>query len=795
MPVLIDRTTATIGGLDFKVARSTLANGEPGPRQWKATPKAIASKRPQYHELLKGGVRKGDIDKQWVITENDWSGGVAGDNVEEAGTVHYTENVDVTVPGRARPIPPFPAITNTNADGGAAVEGMQFNGAVYSARGLRLYRYRANAETSVKTFTYPITDICVHNNTLVVAQGIDDLIWTMDTAESFTQATDAVYIDHMCKSILGQLCRVIGNLFSLIQATDDPKTLALWTGSTAVADSSEGCTDLNPYRDQVAVSKPSGCWVGDGTSFFNALPEIAAMPDQDNGRPTRVNGNDLYYPYVHGMRHWDGQNSDEVGIETQFTTANVADSIPGTRITALTFEGEYLWAATEPSRFPSALPTGVLTTANAGVAFANGTATVTDNDLTTAVAVVLDQSNNFLYVGYSAAFYGVLLELLAGNTVVQTNPINVQQWNGAAWVSVPNINGLTDRTVLASLIEPNFPGETQATATYKEFGRSGMILSGAALNDQSSTINGITAFWIRIIGVASGTVSATLGEVRVLTQPPRCYIWRGRRRRSSDARDHQLVWETWGYVTTPRVGALLYNNRIQTAWRGGTLLAFGRNQTVSFLQPVDANDYGLNNNTGSTSSSYLTTRKLNGVMPQVPKEWLQHVVKGLSIDGSHTILWYYRLDDSATWVLGATLIASQTVVAYPAQTQGKSVQHRYFWSTFASDTYADINEHEDVFNELADYELEHVILLDLTSSGRDTPTEGPDDEDAPNADAKAQLAALMAMVGTAQTLTDETRLGPKQITFMECEIREKWEEGRAYPDLFAQCRLVEIATL
>lgn len=805
MPVYIDKSTATIGGNEYKVARSTVQkNGKnaPGPRQWKATPKPVASRRPHYHEMIRFGVRQGDIKGEWVMFENDWSGGVCGDLERELGLLHLGERVDATVPGKVRPLNQDTVTTNTNTEEGTAVESVLFKGAIYVARGRNLYKYVANAESLNKDFGtgVTITDIVVHNNLLLVCfGGSTTKIWTYD-GTTWTQATDAVYADYWAKNVAGQLARVTAtNQVSWINATDDATVLANWPAGISVGDSGFGATDLNGYGSELLVSKPEGLFRGDASNnFVNVLPQIAPMADQDNGRHTVVVDTDVYYPHQHGLLHYDGQRSDETGIEQVFNSADVTDRIPGVRICSQIAAGGNLWSATEPSRFPSANPTGVQFTSNTGGAYTDGTANMTDGDLTTTLAANINLTTNWLIVGYSAAFYGMYLEFATPSSAGATNPLQLQYWNGSAWTALPQIAGFLDRTTLV-----NAPGaalglnQTAEAASgplaLSAFGRSGLILwSNQGLGTwAASTINGINAFWIRIL--APGTISAgtTLAEVRVLPNEPRSYIWRGRKRQGKDSREHTIIWEPWAFVAGGgRIGAMIWSPGVYPSWRGGSLLAFSRNNTDAFRMPIDNIDVGIQK---YTDGGRFTTRKLDGAMPEVLKHYTRAVFKGKTIDANHTFKVEYRLDTTSAWTtLSASVSTSPAVLTFPASTTGYTIQYRVTFNNFTSDTFPEVNEIETVFRELATYKLEHMIPLELLTGGQDTPTGGPDDEDAPNIDASAQVTAIEALVGTATTLTDELRRTPaKNVTFFEADEREERQENREYPDLYTMVRMVE----
>jgi len=196
-----------------------------------------------------------------------------------------------------------------------------FNGRAYFAGGQYLYSLNQNYTfTQVKNFGAgkSITDIEVFNSELVIAMGQEVKLWTMNTSETFTQASDATYADALGTE--GEkLWRSLGNLIS--NCLTSPRTLTSWVPTAAagqyeVGDSTYNVNELFNALGTIVAIKDDGIYLPDHEAkYHNQTPQLKVYPDPDNGIGSWVGWGNLFVPSVAGTLQVDLGLSIPVGPE------------------------------------------------------------------------------------------------------------------------------------------------------------------------------------------------------------------------------------------------------------------------------------------------------------------------------------------------------------------------------------------------------------------------------------------------------------------------------------------------
>lgn len=196
-----------------------------------------------------------------------------------------------------------------------------FNNKAYFAGGQYLYSVNSNFTfTQVKDFGTGkiIHDIEVFNNELVIAMGETVKLWTMDTAETFTQATDATYAIALGRE--GDKLWRAESTNKLSNCITAPRTLTSYSPASpnqyAVGDSSWPIIDIQEALGSIAVFKADGVYFPDyKTEFHNQTPQLAVYPDPDNGKGSFIAWGYLFVPSVVGLLRVDVGESIAVGPE------------------------------------------------------------------------------------------------------------------------------------------------------------------------------------------------------------------------------------------------------------------------------------------------------------------------------------------------------------------------------------------------------------------------------------------------------------------------------------------------
>lgn len=158
------------------------------------------------------------------------------------------------------------------------------------------------------------------------------------------------------------------------------------------------------------------------------------------------------------------------------------------------------WVPLQANQTTEALPTTWRVTTNAGVAYTNDTAAVTDYSAATNSNLdALDTLANgdWVVAGYSARFNNLYVDMDAANLNVNAATLAVAYWNGTAWAAVA---GLSDGTISGG-------------ATFRQ---DGTISWTMPTDWQQNTVDGVTAFHVRLSVSAALSAQVDVDEVRVI---------------------------------------------------------------------------------------------------------------------------------------------------------------------------------------------------------------------------------------------------------------------------------------
>lgn len=188
-----------------------------------------------------------------------------------------------------------------------AVAVRNFNGKAYFAGGQYLFSVNSSlALTLIKDFGAGKTvyDIEPFNDTLVIAMGETEKLWTMDTSEAFTQATDATYAIALGRT--NELLWRAESTNKISNCITAPRTLTSWTPASgsqySAGDTTYSITDLVEYGGSIVAIKPDGAYLADGeTNFHNQTPQLLVYPDAENGKRTFTAWGFLWIPTIIGL--------------------------------------------------------------------------------------------------------------------------------------------------------------------------------------------------------------------------------------------------------------------------------------------------------------------------------------------------------------------------------------------------------------------------------------------------------------------------------------------------------------
>ena len=701
---VLDRTTISLNALEYKLARREVLEKVGRARSWRVERVHQATKiepRPD--------VRQGDVPDEYVITWDNFNRGIAGDHENIPGTVHYATDAITYHRGSIKALPPFEQFLNSTDETDDPATIVEFVDVTTGIHLLIAGRYaysisNGGVYNTDKDFGagYVATDAIFFNNEIIVGfGGSSNKIWTRDSAGTWTQAADAVYADYFAL-VEDRLWRATAtNEVSNIASTDNPRTLANWSSGIAIGDDDVSITGLVDSGQRLVVAKENGFHVGDAAAIF---PRVYSVPSNVANRQNGVNtskwGAAVVYPYDGGCALYEDGRVREIGLEQSFTQANQADQIPGVRISAIAEQGHYLWCATRPSLLPRAEPTGFQKTLNSGVAYTDYTTQVTDNDLSTvAILDALDTVANgdWVVIGYSATFYGIVLDLYQLNNGVAT--ATLEYWSGAAWSAFAANNPAVDRT---------------ANVGPRTLGRSseGIMWRTPPADWASSTINGINAFWVRYSVSAALGADVRVSEARILTSQQNSYVFRGRLTRENDNLPTVMVWEPVFAVQSGQPVTALYISDKQSRYghTGPYVLASARQMTHTQGISASGTVPAL---LGTTRTGSVYLPKHDGGFPYITKQFLALVLKGRTIDSDRDVGLYYRLDENTSWVTVASSIITSPSSNTLTGVSGRSIQPRIDMNAHTTDYPTEVNELECIFRIRPTYKNIYTCVFEL----------------------------------------------------------------------------------
>lgn len=741
-----------------------------------------------------------------LIVLDDWSKGVCGEVENRPYTLYIASRCSGVKPGALKPLSGVAGATATAVGGeqdSCAV--VRFGNDIMFVMGRYVY-YSPGGGTIAQDedFGSGVAATCavIHNNAMVVGFGAaTNKIQSRATNGTYTAATDNTYADLLAK-VEDNLVRITAtSQASQCGPSDNPLTLSVWSAGIPVGDAAIGCTALLAYGEQYAVCKPTGMHLGDaGAVFPNVFPDLEANPDPENGLGAVSEGAYIYYPHTNGLlRYKPGEGAVEIGIDRQWQSAEQADTLPGTRIRALTVHGADIWAVTDPSGFPQADPTGFQKTTDNGVGYTSYLTGVTDDDsadFTTNPANLnsLDTVGNgdWLVVGYSSQFYGVRLEMALPNS--NTSTLTAAFWNGSGWTTITEaLYGFFDGTSRRSMATPLVRG----TATLSQ---SGIIHWGPrnlSTDWVTSTINSINAYWIRLSVSAALSNPCSIGEARVLTTESASWLWHGRPRQVGDTFDAPVIWEAIGPASTTfhqgvssadtgprghtRITALGVN-RIFPSLGSDTLI--GLSSTRITQQQIGDLVRGPDDLpvAGGGATYYAITCKHDAGLPNVNKQFLGITVKGRYIDSVRDVAIDYRVDNATAWTSASSSVTSSPTTISLSAVTGYTIQLRITFNAFVSDyRMTEINEIEIRFRPLNTMvERQELMLAIPAGEGANPP---PDV-------AVANLET--ALRGAAALYKDPARRTMTTASMTELEILEWYEAEGGFPAIAARVVMQEV---
>lgn len=156
------------------------------------------------------------------------------------------------------------------------------------------------------------------NNELVFAMGETVKMWTMDTEETFTQASNNTYAIALGRT--NELLWRAESINKISSAITAPLTLASWSPTSpnqySAGDETYPITDLVEYGGSIVALKPDGAYLADGESnFHNQTPDLLTYPHADNGKRSFNAWGYLWIPSVVGLIRMSLGEAPVVGPE------------------------------------------------------------------------------------------------------------------------------------------------------------------------------------------------------------------------------------------------------------------------------------------------------------------------------------------------------------------------------------------------------------------------------------------------------------------------------------------------
>ena len=741
--------------------------------------------RPRYHSRSRPyptvRVKRSDVliesenPIEGVIRWNDFSRGIASLHPgQPPGTVQ-----DVTYANgfRVYAMPNYflggTTVTGDNHHHWIAACAVVYRGYLLVGLGQVVYVYEGGSTfTALNDLNADIYDLFVFNDIAYACCGASGV-----AAFDFDTDTDFDALDTDVKITKGAVVRdtlwivestASGSVKATVTPTSDPRAAAGFGSATTIGTPGFGITDLTAFGERLVVSKCEGMFIGDeGLVFPNVLPQIEHSPHPLNGRGTCVLGARILYPHSQGLLSYElGRGSEEIGIQNQLKLVAVGETGPGSEITALAVQGEYIWAATKTSGYPQAQATRVFSTANGGSSFTDNTTAATDADMATVFTIPLVGTDGgagteqYTYIGYTAEFFGVLLDCVQKGSDRGSNLVAaIEYWNGSAWTSTAAFE-VHDGTQLPSYGSPySWPG-----FPYKN---TGGIFWKSLTSWAASTVNSVSLFWVRLSYTATpvfgepppAPVAPSVAEVRVVTSLPVGYLFRGRPRREGDSWEKSIIWEPYSRVQQYSPSWLLSvpGNVLGNPSGGLVVVGASRIDVVKFGMPDPRHGH-----TPSQSTSLVVVPPHDAGLPEVNKIWERMRVRPLVANTDRDLTIGYRLNPdpltatAASWTSFTNIAAAgPTTLDFGDNVTGYNIQWRIQFNSFTAldQLYTSLLELEVYFRELVEDLRDYGFLLEI-SDEQSHPVFG---SILPGPTQMSNLRALLGTRTTVQTL--DTTLG------------------------------------
>lgn len=194
---------------------------------------------------------------------------------------------------------------------------------MYIVSGRYMYYFRPSTTTFVSAKDFGsgklAQDAEFFNGDLYVAMGASEKIWKRTGANgpstAWTQATDAVYADRLCR-IGTRLYRISDTNKITGCSASAPLTLTNWTTPSYVGDTTYGVNVLIDYGGVLWAGKPDGMYSPDPNGLYiNQTPQLKAYPHADNCKGAFVAQGYLFVPSASGLIRIKPGQSKVVGPE------------------------------------------------------------------------------------------------------------------------------------------------------------------------------------------------------------------------------------------------------------------------------------------------------------------------------------------------------------------------------------------------------------------------------------------------------------------------------------------------
>lgn len=768
MPTIL-KQGITLNSQEYKLLRKQTQVLLPGftARSWQKDLVAVSTTA-----VRKPHIQPGKVPGEWIIVYDDFSQGVWGDRDGLPGTYQYGTNIECRYPGRAI----HDGAITQNAVSAATlpmeadpVAVLDHNGTPLVVAGRFVLKYTAGAWGSDKDFATgkAATHACIYQNILYCPMGMSEYIQKRSAAGSWSQSADtyathaATAEDRFWRGYSSSSIFYVSN----VGPEDDPTVLANYSAGISIGDDPyTAITGMSSVGVKVAVAKEDGLYMGDKYAIFpNVLPDVRSVRDGDNGKGLYTRGAEVFYPFVNGLKFYRQGIADEVGPNTYVlnapTSADTGQTdIPGLLPTAMASDAEWFYMATAPAFHPAADPTGFAKTTD-GSAYTSYLSEVGDNSPSTVAALSsLDTvaNNDWVVIGYSAAFYGFLLGVRDPNA--NASVMTVQYWNGSAWAAMNAAAGDTSRSNIAV---------DYTTAGGKSLNKNGQVLWYKAPTDwASSTPTGLAAgYYVRVSFSAALSATVNISECRVLTTAPTCYLWAGRYTTGNDIVPNRILWHTIGSVAAPRITALGVTSLVD-----GTKALIAAGRQLIYHKYLDKFATELSR-FPDTTARYLYLPKEDCGLPFVEKEIIDISVVGRNQTANNYHNLYYRVNETAGFTAISGNITSspttKTVSSVSSAIKGYYLQAAVLFTTgTASDTPLELNRLEIRVREVPTYKEAYTAYVEIGSNERTR--------------VDVEITNLEASQGTVRTLVDPMGVS-KTVTVNEVQQVEVLQVNQANP--------------